>query len=115
MAAQGSSNAVGGIRHSGVVDLELTGEIFYWRGPAPYCFVRVPDAQSAQIRAVSTRVSYGWGVIPVVAKIEDTRWETSLFPKDGGYLVPIKTSVRDAEGVDDGDVVTVHLSITVRD
>ena len=34
--------------------------------------------------------TYGWGVIPVVARIGDVEFETSLFPKDGGYLLPLK-------------------------
>lgn len=102
-----------GIGHAGAVELELSGEIFYWRGPAPYYYVRVPERQSARIRAVANRVTYGWGVIPVVAVIGDTDWRTSLFPKDGGYLIPIKKMVRDAEGVDDGDIVGIRLTITV--
>ncbi len=95
------------------MELELTGEIFYWRGPSPYHYVRVPGEQSAAIRAVAPEVSYGWGVIPVLARLADTEWETSLFPKDGGYLVPVKNAVRDVEGVDDGDVVTITLTIAL--
>jgi len=63
------------------------------------------------LRAVSALVSYGWGVIPVLAEIGSTRWSTSLFPKDGGYLVPVKASVRDVEGLDVGDTVRVSLSV----
>lgn len=43
-----------------------------------------------------------------------TRWETSLFPKDGGYLVPIRAAVRRAEGVDLGDEVELRLRVEVR-
>ena len=39
-------------------------------------------------------MTYGWGMIPVQARIGATAWTTSLFPKDGSYLVPIKTRVR---------------------
>ena len=91
------------------MDLEFGGEIIYWRGPAPYHFVPVPPEQSAEIKAVSRQVSYGWGVIPVLARIDDTEWETSLFPKDGRYLVPVKDVVRRAELLDVGDTVTVRL------
>jgi hypothetical protein len=38
-------------------------------------------------------------------------FETSLFPKDGGYLVPIKDVVRKAEGLVLGDTVLVELTI----
>ncbi|GAA0586867.1 DUF1905 domain-containing protein [Kribbella sandramycini] len=92
-------------------DLTFTGEIWYWRGPAPYYFVTVPDEESAYLEAESAFVSYGWGMIPVTAQINDTAWETSLFPKDGAYIVPLKTAVRRAQNLDDGDTPTLHLRI----
>lgn len=56
-------------------------------------------------------VTYGWGVIPVGVRIGKTEWKTSLFPKDGLYLVPLKDMVRKAEGLAEGDRVTVWLEI----
>jgi hypothetical protein len=93
------------------MDLEFRGEMWFWKGPAPWHFVTVPDAQCAELEAASSLVSYGWGMIPVTARIGDTRWSTSLFPKDGRYIVPVKTRVRDAECLDVGDTVTVRLSV----
>jgi hypothetical protein len=52
-------------------------------------------------------------MIPVTAQIGRTGWKTSLFPKDGLYVVPVKTSVRKAEGLDVGDLVTVRLAVSV--
>jgi hypothetical protein len=92
------------------MDVEFSGEIWYWRGPAPFYFVTVPERESRALQAVSPAVSYGWGMIPVAARIGDTEWETSLFPKDGGYVVPVKTTVRKAERIDEGDIVTVRLT-----
>ena len=69
------------------------------------------DDESAQLEDVSPLVSYGWGMIPVSAKIGRSDWTTSLFPKDGGYIVPVKDMVRRAEGLDVGDVVSIRLSI----
>jgi Domain of unknown function (DUF1905) len=91
--------------------LVLSGELFFWRGPSPFHFVTVPDKESAEIHAVANHVTYGWGVIPVSARIGDTVWNTSLFPKDRGYAVPVKKSVRDAEQINLGDVVDVVLEI----
>jgi hypothetical protein len=93
------------------MNLEFTGEVWYWRGPAPWHFVTVPEDGSAEIAAIADAVTYGWGVIPVTAQIGDTSWQTSLFPKDGSYLVPVKTQVRKAERIDLGDEVTVRLTI----
>jgi hypothetical protein len=93
--------------------LEFSGEVWFWKGPAPWHFVTVPEAESDAIAAVSSIASYGWGCIPVTAQIGDTSWRTSLFPKDGKYLVPLKTWVRKAEAVDLGDLVTVSLTVGV--
>jgi len=93
------------------MDLEFSGEIIYWRGPSPFHFVAVPDEQSAAIEAVSSVVTYGWGVIPVSARIGRTDFTTSLFPKGELYLVPIKVAVRRAEGLELGDEVGVRVHI----
>jgi hypothetical protein len=95
------------------VDLEFSGEVWFWRGPSPYHFVTVPEDDSAELAAASELVTYGWGMIPVAARLGGTRWTTSLFPKDGGYVVPLKDLVRKAEGVDVGDTVTVRLTVDV--
>ena len=60
---------------------------------------------------IAAQVSYGWGMIPVTARIGRTEWTTSLFPKDGAYVVPVKASVRKTEGISDGDVVSVRLGV----
>ncbi len=90
---------------------EFSGKIIFWRGPAPWFFVKVPAKHSREIKAISNVVTYGWGVIPVHVRIGETEFTTSLFPKDGRYLVPIKASVRKAEELDKGDKVTIQLEI----
>ena len=91
--------------------IEFNGKIWFWRGPAPWYFVTVPEQQSRDLKVISGLVTYGWGVIPVLVRIGDIEWTTSLFPKDGRYLVPIKASVRKAENLEEGDEVTVRLEV----
>ena len=93
--------------------MEFSGEVWFWRGPSPYHFVTVPDEESAALQATSALVTYGWGMIPVEVRIGSTRWTTSLFPKDGGYLVPLKDLVRNAEQIEVGDTVTLRLGVDV--
>ena len=93
------------------MELEFTGEMWFWRGPAPFHFVTVPDEESQDIEAISGEVTYGWGCIPVAARVGKTKFTTSLFPKDGGYIVPIKVAVRKAERIELGDTVQLHLSL----
>ena len=91
----------------------LTGDVIEWRGPAPFYFVRVPDEQVGLIRDIAEMVSYGWGVIPATVTIGATTVTTSLFPKDGGYLVPIKSALRLPEKIELGNVVDVILDFAV--
>jgi hypothetical protein len=91
--------------------IEFSGRIFHWRGPAPFLFVAVPEKQSHNIKAISREVTYGWGVIPVHVQIGKTEFQTSLFPKDGLYLVPIKMVVQKAENIGEGDKVKIRLEI----
>ena len=89
----------------------FSGEVFVWRGPAPHHFVAVPDDVAAEIGAVAAEVSYGWGVIPATVGLGATTFATSLIPRHGGYLVPLKLAVRRAEEVDEGDVVELELTV----
>jgi hypothetical protein len=91
--------------------IEFNGKIWYWRGPAPWYFVTVPAKQSRDLKAIVGFVTYGWGMIPANVLIGKTEWKTSMFHKDGRYIVPIKASVRKAEHLEEGDNVTVRLEV----
>ena len=93
------------------MNIEFDGKILFWQGPAPWFFVKVPAKQSRDLKAISSIVTYGWGVIPVHVQIGKTEFQTSLFPKDDHYLVPIKASVRKAENLEEGDKVTIRLEV----
>jgi hypothetical protein len=93
------------------VRLTFDGELVYWRGPSPFHFVAVPPDGCELLHMVSPVATYGWGVIPVTVTIGDTTFQTSLFPKDGGYLVPVKDAVRRAERLALGDTVAVDVAI----
>ncbi len=95
------------------MEFELTGEIWYWRGPSPYHFVTVPDELSEIIREVAAELTYGWGMIPARVKIGATEWSTSLFPQKGhaAYVLPVKDAARRAEQLTVGDTVDVRLVV----
>ncbi|MFM7029607.1 MAG: DUF1905 domain-containing protein [Micrococcales bacterium] len=93
------------------MELEFSNQMIEWRGPAPFYYVPVPPEESELIRETARQVSYGWGVIPVRATIGRTEFTTSLFPRDGVYLVPVKNAVRLPEKLALGDTVVVSLEI----
>ena len=90
---------------------EFTGKLWYWKGPAPWYFVTVPAQQCYDLKAIVPFVTYGWGMIPVQVEIGNSAWTTSLFPKDGRYVVPVKASIRKAEQLEEGDMVTMRLAV----
>src|SRR5262249_17496087 len=102
----GSNRAV-----AALLDVEFDGEVFEWRGPAPFYFAAMPDEPSAAVHAIARIVSYGWGCIPGAVSIGRTELPTALIPKDGRSLVPVRAAVRQAEAIERGDVVRVRVTI----
>jgi hypothetical protein len=72
----------------------------------------VPQTIADQIAAVASQVSYGWGVIPVEARIGAVVFTTSLFPRDGTYLLPLKDAVR--KQLADADRMLIEMTIGTR-
>lgn len=97
------------------LQLEVRGEILSWRGPAPYHFVAVPEPGRSALHEVASFVTYGWGMIPATATTGSTTWTTALFPREGGYLIPIKVAVQRAEQLEVGDTVTILLTVEASD
>lgn len=93
------------------LEVSFEAEIWYWRGPSPFHFVTVPEELAGELKQISSLVTYGWGMIPVTARIGSTVWTTSLFPKNGGYVVPVKDAVRRANLLEAGDAVTLTMAV----
>ena len=96
------------------MEYRFSGRVIEWRGPAPYYYLKVPDEDSADIHEIAAMASYGWGVIPVVARIGDIEFETSLVPKEGGYLLPRKDAVRKPQQITVDDEIIVEMAVRLR-
>ncbi|GAB3954902.1 hypothetical protein GCM10029976_098180 [Kribbella albertanoniae] len=92
------------------MEREFAGEVIEWRGPAPYYFLPVPESDSVALRAAGSEAGYReWGMLPVQVRMGSTEWKTSLWSRDGGYLLPLKDAVRKPAGLDAGDAVEVRI------
>ena len=91
--------------------VEFTAPLKVWSGPAAWFFVSLPQAEAGMIRLAVPR--RGCGSVRVKARLGGSRWDPSIFPdsKADTYLLPVKASIRKAEGLYDGDPVTVELLI----
>ena len=92
------------------VELEFSGELVEWRGPAPYYFVPLPLDAADLVDDVKAEVVY-WGVVPVRARIGGTEFTTSMVPREETWFLPVKDAVRKAEAIGLGDVVDVRLRV----
>jgi hypothetical protein len=89
----------------------FTGEVIEWRGPAPFFFVATPSQISEEIELYKRELTYGWGVIPAQVTIGSVTEKTSLIPRNGSYLVPLKNALRIPNALSLGDEVTLELEL----
>jgi hypothetical protein len=93
------------------MQLRFETSVIYWRGPSPFFYAPLPPDEAERLRRVSRAVTYGWGMVPVEAKIGDVVFKTALFPKDETYLLPLKDAVRRKTEITAGDRIAVELTI----
>jgi hypothetical protein len=91
--------------------IDFEAEVVEWRGPPPFLFARIPEVHVGEIRYAALSASYGWGVVPVVARVGACEFATTLFPRDGTYLLPVKLAVRKAEAIARGDRIAVVMRV----
>jgi hypothetical protein len=94
-----------------MVRFVFEAEVIYWRGPSPFFYAPVPAEHLDELRAVAKAVTYGWGVVPVAASVRGVSFTTSLFPKDGTYLLPLKAAVRKQANVTAGDRIAIEMTV----
>jgi hypothetical protein len=95
-----------------VQTFSFSAEVFPWDNDGPsWRFVRVPPTMADDIRALPVEPR-GFGSIRVEVRIGETTWHTSLFPDkaSGSYVLAVKKDVREREGINDGDTVTVAIT-----
>lgn len=79
-----------------------------------WTFVSLPEDISAELAENTAGLEGGFGSLPVDVRIGGTRFRTSIFPgADGRYALPVKRSVREAEGLELGGPVVVELGLAI--
>ena len=82
---------------------------------ASWYFVYAPENFSAEIKQLVREKKIrtkGFAFVPVRVVVGENTWETTLFPnKKEPYLLSINKKVRLKEGIDEGDKVTVKLTL----
>ena len=96
-----------------------TGPLWRWSSPsapAAWHFVTIDGAAGEALSATALMrrlegMSRGFGSLKVSVTIGISTFQTSVFPskEQQGWLLPVKASVRKAEGLGEGDVVKLAL------
>jgi hypothetical protein len=91
----------------------FTAPLWQWMARRDeWFFVSVPEGMSDEITARSEGLTGGFNSVPVQVTIGRTSWRTSIFPGgDGRYSLPLKKSVRIAEGIDRDSMVEVTIEL----
>lgn len=78
-----------------------------------YFYVALPRDMSDHILHFTTHIQRGFKSLKVKARIEETSWDSSIFPSTSKntFLLFLNKKIRDAETLNQGDTVTVHLKI----
>lgn len=99
-------------------DLTVELPLLYWRNPdgiaAGYLAFTGELAEQLVAARAMQKLEHGkagnFGSVKVISRIGQTEWANALFPeKDGSWGLPVKKAVRLAEGLEEGDMVTVSI------
>jgi hypothetical protein len=95
-----------------LTSVSFTSDLWEWSARENWFFVSVPAAESGDIHD-QPRPPRGFGSIRVRVTIGSTSWTTSMFPGSGNglYALPVKASVRAAEGLVPGELVEVSIDL----
>ena len=86
-------------------------------GMPPVGFVHLTDEAAQQVTAheLERRLELGkrrgFGSVKVAVRVGTSAWQTSVFPSQGKWFLPIKKPVRLAEGLIEGQPVVVELDL----
>lgn len=95
------------------MEFQFTAPLWLYSGNNAWHFVTLPEDLADDIEELASTAKRGFGSVRVVVSIGETTWETSLFPdsKAGSYVLPIKKSVRDREGLSIGEDLTLEITL----
>jgi len=88
------------------LDFSFTAELWEWRSNSEkrsgsWHFVTLPQDISKDIKTFTRHRKTGFGSVRVKVSCGETEWLTSIFPskEKDAYILPVKKSVRTAEGL----------------
>ena len=95
------------------MQFEFKSKVTLWESNPKFYLATVPKKYFEELAEVGEALRRGWGSIRVNAWIGNTGFQTSIFPdyNKKTYDLPLKASVRKAEGIVEGSTVLVQLEL----
>lgn len=97
-----------------VLEHQTLSPLVEWRGPAPFYFLKLDPDEAKSLHDIVKDLTYGWGVIPVKVKIDEEVFETSIFPREGTFFVPVKKDIRVKTDIQTGQMVAATLYFSTK-
>jgi hypothetical protein len=95
------------------IPIKISGKLWMWQGKGAWHFVTIEKDDAEGIVEQYMWPRRGFGSIPVKVTMGKTSWKTSIFPEKGGsFLLPIKKSVREVEGIKVDDTVKITIEVS---
>jgi hypothetical protein len=92
---------------------KVKSKVVPYPGMAAWYFAYLEKKQADIIQKKHATKKAGFGSIRVTVRLGKSKWQTSIFPdkQSGAYVLPLKATIRRAEGIDAGDTVSFTLEI----
>jgi hypothetical protein len=100
--------------------VSFTAPLLVWRtedyGDIGYVVIAGEAAEAIGAYELVRRLEFGrrrgFGSVKVAAMVGGSRWSTSVFPrKEGGWFLPVKKAICQAEGLEPGRTIAVRLDL----
>jgi hypothetical protein len=90
----------------------ISEKVWLYPGKGGWHFVTITKKDADVIKQEYIWPRAGFGSIPVNVTIGKTKWKTSIFPEKGGtFVLPLKKSVREKEGISEGESPKILLEV----
>lgn len=91
----------------------FTTSMWQYQGKGGWYFISLPLELSTEIRSIAKWQEEGWGRLKILAKINQTEWETAIWfdTKLNTYLLPIKSEIRKKECLGIDETIDVNIWI----
>lgn len=93
---------------------KVHSKVVLWAGEqGAWHFAYVDKKNAEEIRTKIGKSKRGFGSIRVTVTLGKSKWKTSIFPdkRSGTYLLPLKSQIRGAEGIEAGDMIEFTLEL----